>query len=111
MHYQPPRRVAIVGSKRILFLRANTHYAESSNQDLMTAMLQALVKAYGLEGVPLGDVSLGAVIKHSRDFNLARESVFGSGLSIETPAFAIQRVRHESRSRHPDRQQDRAGAD
>ncbi len=92
MHYQPVRRVAIVGSKRIPFLRANTSYAEASNQDLMTAALQALVTSYRLEGVRLGDVSLGAVIKHSRDWNLARECTIGSGLSPETPAFDLQRA-------------------
>ncbi len=92
MHYQPTRRVAIVGSKRIPFLRANTSYADASNQDLMTASLQALVTACKLEGVRLGDVSLGAVIKHSRDWNLARECVLGSGLSPETPAFDLQRA-------------------
>ncbi|MGI9330502.1 MAG: acetyl-CoA C-acetyltransferase [Gammaproteobacteria bacterium] len=92
MHYQPTRRVAIVGSKRIPFLRANTNYADASNQDMMTAVLQALVQDQQLEGVHLGDVSLGAVIKHSRDFNLARESVLGSGLAPDTPAFDIQRA-------------------
>jgi acetyl-CoA C-acetyltransferase len=92
MHYQPTRRVAIVASKRIPFLRANTNYADSSNQDMMTAALAALVKDCGLQGVQLGDVSLGAVIKHSRDWNLARECVLGSGLSAETPAFDLQRA-------------------
>lgn len=92
MHYQPTRRVAIVGSRRIPFLRANTNYADSSNQDMMTATLDALVKAYQLEGVRLGDVSLGAVIKHSRDWNLARECVLGTALSPETPAFDLQRA-------------------
>ena len=92
MHYQPTRRVAIVGSKRIPFLRANTNYADASNQDMMTAVLQALVQDQQLEGVHLGDVSLGAVIKHSRDFNLARESVLSSGLAPDTPAFDIQRA-------------------
>ncbi len=92
MHYQPTRRVAIVGSKRIPFLRANTNYAEASNQDMMTAVLSALVESHGLKGVTLGDVSLGAVIKHSKDWNLARESVLGSGLAANTPAFDIQRA-------------------
>jgi acetyl-CoA C-acetyltransferase len=92
MHYEPTRRVAIVGSKRLPFLRANTNYAESSNQELMTAALAALVTACGLRGVRLGDVSLGAVLKHSRDWNLARECVLGTELSPETPAFDIQRA-------------------
>ena len=92
MHYQEPRRVAIVGGLRIPFCRAHTNYAQCSNQDMMTATLKSLVEKYQLQGVQLGDVSLGAVIKHSRDWNLARESVLGSGLAPETPAFDIQRA-------------------
>jgi acetyl-CoA C-acetyltransferase len=92
MHYQPTRRVAIIGSLRIPFCRAHTHYAEASNQDMMTAVLQGLVDRYRLRGERLGDVSLGAVMKHSRDWNLARECVLGSGLAAETPAFDIQRA-------------------
>jgi acetyl-CoA C-acetyltransferase len=92
MHYQPPRRVAILGGLRIPFSRAHTHYAECSNQDMMTAVLAGLVGKFRLAGERLGDVSLGAVIKHSRDWNLARESVLGSGLSADTPAFDIQRA-------------------
>jgi len=92
MHYQAPRRVAIVGGLRIPFCRAHTHYAEASNQDMMTAVLQGLVQRFSLQGQRLGDVSLGAVMKHSRDWNLARECVLGSGLAAETPAFDIQRA-------------------
>lgn len=87
-----PRRVAIVGGSRIPFARAFTAYAECSNQDLMTAALKGLVEKYKLQGKQLGDVSLGAVMKHSRDFNLARECVLGSGLAPETPAYDIQRA-------------------
>jgi len=86
------RRVAVVGGVRIPFCRAHTAYARCSNQDMMTAVLQALVARYSLKGERLGDVSLGAVIKHSRDFNLARESTLSSGLAPETPAFDIQRA-------------------
>ena len=86
------RRIAVIGGIRIPFCRAHTAYARCSNQDMMTAVLQALVARYSLAGVRLGDVSLGAVIKHSRDFNLARESTLSSGLAPETPAFDIQRA-------------------
>jgi acetyl-CoA C-acetyltransferase len=86
------QRIAIVGGQRIPFCRAHTAYAKSSNQQMMTAALRALVERYGLRGQKLGDVSLGAVVKHSRDFNLARESVLSSGLAPETPAFDIQRA-------------------
>jgi len=59
---------------------------------MMSAVLRGLVDRFGLKGERLGDVSLGAVIKHSRDFNLARESTLSSGLAPETPAFDIQRA-------------------
>jgi acetyl-CoA C-acetyltransferase len=86
------QRIAIIGGQRIPFCRAHTAYAKSSNQQMMTAALRALVERYGLKDQKLGDVSLGAVVKHSRDFNLARESVLSSGLAPETPAFDIQRA-------------------
>jgi acetyl-CoA C-acetyltransferase len=92
MRNQQARRVAVVGGVRIPFCRAHTAYARCSNEDMMTAVLRALVARYELAGERLGDVALGAVIKHSRDFNLARESTLSSGLAPETPAFDIQRA-------------------
>jgi acetyl-CoA C-acetyltransferase len=92
MNYNPPRRVAIIGGRRLPFCRANTNYVDQSNQDLMTAALRALVDAFHLGGMRLGDVSLGAVMKHSRDWNLARECVLGTTLAPETPAFDLQRA-------------------
>jgi len=92
MHYDAPRRVAIVGGLRIPFCRAHTKYARLSNQDMLTAVLSGLVEKYQLNGVALGDVLAGAVIKHSRDWNLAREAVLGSGLAPETPACDLQRA-------------------
>ncbi|HEX7079810.1 MAG TPA: acetyl-CoA C-acetyltransferase [Gammaproteobacteria bacterium] len=92
MRNQSARRVAILGGVRIPFCRAHTAYRDCSNQDMMTAALRGLVERFGLRGERLGDVSLGAVIKHSRDFNLARESTLSSGLAPETPAFDIQRA-------------------
>lgn len=86
------RRVAVIGGTRIPFCRAHTAYAEHSNQEMMTAALRGLVDKFALQGEVLGDVSLGAVIKHSRDFNLARESTLSSGLAPQTPAFDIQRA-------------------
>src|SRR5690606_10398624 len=87
-----PRRVAIIGGTRIPFARAFTAYAQCSNQVMMTAALKGLVEKYNLKGERIGDVGLGAVMKHSRDFNLARESVLGSGLDPHTPAFDLQRA-------------------
>jgi acetyl-CoA C-acetyltransferase len=92
MHNQTARRVAIIGGLRIPFCRAHTHYAERSNQDMMTAVLKGLADRYQLTGQRLGDVSLGAVMKHANDWNLARECVLGSGIAPETPAFDIQRA-------------------
>jgi acetyl-CoA C-acetyltransferase len=92
MSHREIRRVAIIGGTRIPFCRAHTAYAEQSNQDMMTAALIGLVEKYQLAGERLGDVSLGAVIKHSGDWNLARECVLGSGLSAETPAFDLVRA-------------------
>ena len=92
MYFKEPRRVAVIGGLRIPFCRAHTNYAECSNQDMMTAALTAIVTKFELKGTRLGEVSLGAVIKHSRDWNLARESILGSGLAAETPAFDIQRA-------------------
>ena len=92
MRGQDTRRVAIVGGIRIPFCRAHTAYAHASNQDMMTAVLRALVARNRLDGQQLGDVSLGAVIKHSRDWNLAREATLSSGLAPETPAFDVQRA-------------------
>ncbi len=87
-----PRRVAIVGGMRIPFARANTAYNEATNQDMLTATLRGLVMKYELEGEKLGEVAAGAVIKHSRDWNLAREATLGSGLHPETPAYDVQRA-------------------
>ena len=92
MREQPARRVAIIGGARIPFCRAHTGYRHASNQDMLTASLRGLVDKFDLQSAKLGDVALGAVIKHSRDWNLARESVLSSGLSPETPAFDLQRA-------------------
>ena len=85
-------RVAVVGGARIPFCRSHSIYRGLSNQDLMTAALDGLINKLDLKGQTLGDVALGAVIKHSRDWNLARESVIESGLSIRTPAYDLQRA-------------------
>jgi acetyl-CoA C-acetyltransferase len=86
------RRVAIVGGLRIPFARSMGAYAEASNQQMLTATLKALVERYDLRGERLGDVGAGAVLKHSRDVSLTRESVLDSGLAAETPAFDLQRA-------------------
>lgn len=92
MNNQPPRRVAIIGGARIPFCRSRTAYANCSNQDMLEAALKGLVERFDLNGVTLGDVAAGAVMKHSRDWNLVRESVLSSGLAPQTPAFDLQRA-------------------
>jgi acetyl-CoA C-acetyltransferase len=86
------RRVAIVGGNRIPFARSNRRYATASNQDMLTAALDGLVGRFGLQDERLGEVAAGAVLKHSRDFNLTRESVLGSRLSPQTPANDVQQA-------------------
>ena len=92
LHDQMARRVAVLGGSRIPFCRAHTAYKGESNQEMMTAALRGVVSKFELTGIELGDVVLGAVIKHSRDFNLARESVLDSGLSRRTPGLDLQRA-------------------
>ncbi|WP_433274958.1 acetyl-CoA C-acetyltransferase [Actinosynnema sp. CS-041913] len=86
------RRVAILGGNRIPFARSNGPYATASNQDMFTAALDGLVSRFALQGERLGEVVAGAVLKHSRDFNLVRESVLGSALSAETPGYDLQQA-------------------
>ena len=83
------RRVAVLGGRRIPFARRNGPYAKASNQDMLTATLDSLAARFQLEGQVVGEVAAGAVLKHSRDFNLARESVLGSRLAPETPAYDV----------------------
>ncbi len=86
------RRAAIVGGNRIPFARSNGPYAHASNQDMLTATIDGLVARFGLQDERLGEVAAGAVLKHSRDFNLTRESVLGSRLSPATPAYDVQQA-------------------
>ncbi|WP_343600339.1 acetyl-CoA C-acetyltransferase [Mycobacterium sp.] len=82
----------MLGGNRIPFARSDRAYAEASNQDMFTAALNGLVDRFGLAGQRLGAVIGGAVLKHSRDFNLMRECVLGSALSPYTPAFDMQQA-------------------
>jgi acetyl-CoA C-acetyltransferase len=87
-----PRRAAVIGGNRIPFARANGAYARASNQDMLTAALEGLVARHGLAGEQVGEVAAGAVLKHSRDCNLTRESVLGSSLAPTTPAYDVQQA-------------------
>lgn len=85
-------QVAVVGGSRIPFCRSHSVYKHCTNQDMMTAALRGVVNRFDLKGQTMGDVALGAVIKHSRDWNLARESLIDAGLSMRTPGVDLQRA-------------------
>ncbi|WP_031084962.1 beta-ketoacyl synthase N-terminal-like domain-containing protein, partial [Streptomyces sp. NRRL WC-3549] len=87
-----PRRVAVLGGSRIPFARSDGPYAEASNQQMLTAALDGLAERFGLRGESVGEFVAGAVLKHSRDFNLARETVLGSSLDPRTPAYDVQQA-------------------
>ena len=82
----------MIGGNRIPFARSNSVYSRASNQDMLTAALDGLVSRYSLEGEALGEVAGGAVLKHSRDRDLTRESVLGTRLAAETPAYDVQQA-------------------
>ena len=89
---QATRRVAILGGIRIPFCRNNTAYYDIGNLGLSTLVLGGLVEKFQLQGQILGEVAMGAVLKHSSDFNLAREATLSSGLSPHTPGITITRA-------------------
>lgn len=86
------RKAVVIGGNRIPFARANGAYTKASNQDMLTAALDGLVARFGLQDERIGEVAAGAVLKHSRDFNLTREAVLGSALSPETPVYDLQQA-------------------
>jgi len=92
MSQNTPRRVVIIGGNRIPFARSNGAYFTASNMDMFTAALNGLVERYNLQGQRLGEVVAGAVLKHSRDFNMTRECVLETALAPETPAYDLQQA-------------------
>ena len=86
------RRVAVIGGTRIPFARSQGAYADVSNQDMLTETLRCIVNKFHLQNKRLGDVMAGAVLKHSKDFNLTRECVLSSGLDPQTPGLDLQRA-------------------
>ena len=86
------RPVGIIGGVRIPFCRNNTAYADVGNLGMSIRTLGALVEKFGLHGAQLGEVAMGAVLKHSSDWNLGREAVLSSGLSPLTPGITLQRA-------------------
>ena len=86
------QRVGVIGGVRIPFCRNNTAYADVGNFGMSVKVLGSLVERYGLHGQELGEVAMGAVIKHSSEWNLAREAVLSSGLAPTTPAITTARA-------------------
>lgn len=86
------RPIAILGTQRIPFARQNTAYTRVSNLEMLAAALDALVSRFDLQGQRLGEVAAGAVLKHTRDFNLTREAVLASRLAPQTPAYDVQQA-------------------
>jgi acetyl-CoA C-acetyltransferase len=89
---QTLRRVAVIGGVRIPFCRSNTFYADQSNLEMLTATLNGLVDKYDLKGVHIDEAVGGAVVSHSKDWNLAREAVLGTKLAATTPGVTIQQA-------------------
>jgi acetyl-CoA C-acetyltransferase len=86
------KRVGVIGGVRIPFCRNNTAYADVGNFGMSVKVLGSLVERFGLHGQELGEVAMGAVIKHSSEWNLAREAVLSSGLKPTTPAITTARA-------------------
>jgi acetyl-CoA C-acetyltransferase len=86
------RKVVILGGSRTPFVKSFTKYSRTTNQDLLVAVLKDLAAKFRLEGQRVGDVAAGAVIKHSSDWNLTRESVLGAGLHPDTGGYNVQRA-------------------
>jgi acetyl-CoA C-acetyltransferase len=86
------RPIAILGGQRIPFARQNTAYTHASNLEMLTATIDAVVNRFNLHGQRLGEVVAGAVLKHTRDFNLTREAVLASQLAPQTPAYDVQQA-------------------
>src|SRR5260221_11946009 len=85
-------RIGILGGVRIPFARQNTQYVSSSNLDMLTAVLTGIVRRFGLQGERLVEVAAGAVLKHTRDFNLTRDAALSIVLSKQTTAYDVQQA-------------------
>jgi len=86
------RRVALISGSRIPFARSQTSYGSQSNLDMLSAAIEGLVERFDLQGTQIDEVMAGAVISHSKDFNLAREAVLSTSLSPLTPGITVQQA-------------------
>ncbi|MDI3261012.1 MAG: acetyl-CoA C-acetyltransferase [Sinobacteraceae bacterium] len=87
-----PQRVGVLGGVRVPFCRRNTAYADVGDFGLSVKVLGSLVERFGLHGVELGEVAIGAVLRQATDWNLAREAVLSSGLAATTPGITTARA-------------------
>src|SRR4029079_4743867 len=86
------RRIAVIGGVRIPFCRSNSLYADLSNLEMMTTTLEGLVDKYNLAGVHIDEVVGGAVVTHSKDWNIAREALIGSRLARSSPGITLMQA-------------------
>ena len=86
------RRAAVLGGTRIPFCKRDTAYADLGNYGMSVQVLGALVDKFGLQGLELGEVAFGSVMKHPSDWNLAREAAQSSGLAMTTPGLTTARA-------------------
>ena len=86
------RRIAVIGGSRIPFCRSNTIYADKTNMDMLSAVIQGIVDRFELDGEQLDEVVAGAVTTHSKDWNLAREALLSTSLSPLTPGITLQQA-------------------
>lgn len=89
---QTLRPVAIVGGVRTPFCRSNTAYQDLSNMDMLATAIQGLSDRFALKGEQIDEVFAGAVITHSKDWNLAREALLSTDLSPLTPGVTLQQA-------------------
>ncbi len=86
------RKIAVIGGSRIPFCRSNTMYADKTNMDMLSSVIQGVVDRYGLDGAQLDEVVAGAVATHAKDWNLAREALLSTSLSPLTPGITLQQA-------------------
>ncbi len=89
---QTLKPVVIAGGVRIPFCRSNTAYASLSNMKMLSTVLAGIVDRFDLNGQHIDEVNAGAVITHSKDWNLAREAVLSTHLSPSTPGITMQQA-------------------
>jgi acetyl-CoA C-acetyltransferase len=58
----------------------------------MTGALNALIDRYNLKGQHIDEVVGGAIVTHSKDYNLTREAVLGTQLAASTPGITMMQA-------------------